>query len=54
MKTAHAGMGISRADFDAVAEDFAASLDKFNVSPREKSELLTILGRMRSDIVEKQ
>ena len=54
MKTAHSGMGISKADFDAVAEHFTASLDKFNVAPREKSELLAVLGRMRSDIVEKQ
>lgn len=53
MKTAHSGMGISNADFDAVAENFTVSLDKFNVAPREKSELLTILGKMRSDIVEK-
>jgi hemoglobin len=54
MKTAHSGMGISNADFNAVAEDLTASLDKFNVAPREKSELLAILARMRSDIVEKQ
>ena len=54
MKTAHSGMGISTADFDAVAENFTASLDKFNVAPREKGELLTILGGMRIDIVEKQ
>ena len=54
MKTAHVGMGISTLDFDAVAENFTASLDKFNVAPREKSELLAVLGRMRSDIVEKQ
>ena len=54
MKTAHSGMGISTADFDAVAENLTASLDKFNVAPREKSELLAVLGRMRSDIVEKQ
>ena len=54
MKTAHVGMGISNADFDAVAENLTTSLDKFKVAPREKSELLTILGKMRSDIVEKQ
>jgi hemoglobin len=54
MKIAHSGMGISNADFDAVAEDLTASLDKFNVAPREKNELLAILARMRSDIVEKQ
>lgn len=54
MKTAHVGLGISNADFDAVAEDLVASLDKFNVAARDKDELLAILGRMRVDIVEKQ
>ena len=53
MKAAHSGMSISKADFDAVAEDLTVSLDKFNVAPREKSELLAILGGMRTDIVEK-
>ena len=54
MKTGHVGMGISNADFDAVAEDLTASLDKFRVAAREKHELLTILGRMRGDIVDKR
>jgi hemoglobin len=54
MKTGHSGMGVSNADFDAVVEDLIASLDKFNVAPREKSELLALLAKMRSDIVEKQ
>jgi hemoglobin len=54
MKTAHVGLGISDADFDAVAEDLVASLDKFKVVPRDKEELLAMLGRMRGDIVEKK
>jgi hemoglobin len=54
MKTAHSGMGISNADFDAVAENLTVSLHKFNVAPREKGELLRILANMRSDIVEKR
>jgi hemoglobin len=53
MKTAHVGMGISNAHFDAVAEDLAASLDTANVPQPEKMELLAILGKMRQDIVEK-
>jgi hemoglobin len=52
MKTAHVGLRISDAHFDAVVEDFAASLDKFGVRTREKSELLSILGKLRADVVE--
>jgi len=54
MKSAHKGMGISNADFDALVGDLIASLDKFNVGEREKQELLAALGPMRKDIVEKQ
>ena len=53
MKTAHRGMGITNAAFDALVGDLVATLDKFNVGDREKKELLSVLGPMRSDIVEK-
>ncbi|TMQ68598.1 MAG: group 1 truncated hemoglobin [Candidatus Eisenbacteria bacterium] len=53
MKTVHAGMGITGADFDALVEDLVKALDQFKVADREKSDLLAILGPMKSDIVEK-
>ena len=53
MKTAHTGMGIKDADFDALVEDLAKSLDKFKVNPKDKTDLLTALGGMRGDIVAK-
>ena len=53
MKTAHAGMGISNAEFDALVGDLVATLNKFKVPEREKNELLGALGPMKSDIVEK-
>ncbi|HYP26705.1 MAG TPA: group 1 truncated hemoglobin [Blastocatellia bacterium] len=53
MKTAHAGMGISSADFGALVEDLVAALDKFNVPEAEKNELLGALGPMKGDIVER-
>jgi hemoglobin len=53
MKTAHAGMGVSGADFNALVEDLVAALDKFHVGDKEKNELLGILGPMKSEIVEK-
>ena len=53
MKTAHKGMGLTNADFDALVGDLVATLDKFKVGDREKQELLSALGPMRKDIVEK-
>jgi hemoglobin len=53
MKTAHAGMGINNAEFDALVEDLIAALNKFKVGEREKNELLSVLGPMRKDIVER-
>ena len=53
MKTAHAGMGIDEAAFNALVEDLVKALDKFSVPEQEKGELLAILGPMKSDIVER-
>jgi truncated hemoglobin YjbI len=53
MKTAHKGMGITEADFNALVEDLVKALDKFKVGATEKNELLGALGPMKSDIVEK-
>jgi hemoglobin len=54
MKTAHMGMGISSADFDALVEDLVGALDTFHVGPHEKDQLLGALGPMKGDIVEKK
>ena len=53
MKTAHAGMGITEADFNALVEDLAGALDKFKVATEDKNTLLGVLGPMKKDIVEK-
>lgn len=52
MKTTHAGMKITQAEFDALVQDLVSSLDKFKVPAQEKSELLGLLGPMKKDIVE--
>lgn len=52
MLTAHQGMGITNADFDALVEDLVLALTMFKVGEQEKSELLGILGPLRKDIVE--
>jgi hemoglobin len=51
MKSAHAGMGVSEAHFNALVEDLVKTLDKFKVPDREKNELLALLGPMKADIV---
>jgi hemoglobin len=53
MKTTHAGMGIDEPAFNALVEDLVKALDKFAVQEKEKGELLTVLGSMKGDIVEK-
>lgn len=53
MKTAHEGMGIAEADFNALVEDLVKALDKFKVGKKEKDQLLGALGPMKGDIVEK-
>ncbi|HKT35848.1 MAG TPA: group 1 truncated hemoglobin [Nitrospira sp.] len=54
MKQTHAGMGVTNAAFDALVEDLVAALDHYKVGKAEKEELLGVLGKMRSDIVEKK
>jgi len=53
MKSAHAKMGLTNADFDALVEDLVKALDAASVPQVEKDELLGILGPMRADIVTK-
>ena len=53
MKTAHAGMGLTNADFDALVEDLVKALDTAGVPQADKDALLAVLGPMRADIVTK-
>lgn len=52
MKTAHAGSGISKADWDRAGEIFVGVLATFKVGESETNELLAIIGPMESDIVD--
>ncbi len=52
MKTAHAGMGISEADWEVSVKHLVATLDKFKVPGKEKSEVLAAISGMKTDIVE--
>ena len=51
MKTAHAGMKITEAEWNATVDNLAKALDKNNVSAQAKQELLGALGPMKKDIV---
>ena len=53
MKTAHAGLGITGADWDHAVELLVSTLDKFRVPAREKNELLTAVATLKKDIVER-
>jgi len=51
MKTTHKGMKIFDAKWNATVENLAKALDKQKVDPKDKSELLGMLGPMKADIV---
>ncbi|HEX9493752.1 MAG TPA: group 1 truncated hemoglobin [Thermoanaerobaculia bacterium] len=52
MKTAHAGMGITEADWSAAVGHLVATLDKFKVPEKEKNEVLGAVSSFKKDIVE--
>ena len=52
MKEAHAGMGVTRGEFDALVQDLVATLNHFKVGKKEQDEILGVLGPLESDIVE--
>jgi len=51
MKTAHTGMQLSDAEFNALAEDTVKALYKFKVPVREKDEVIGLLASLKGDIV---
>jgi hemoglobin len=52
MLAAHKGRGVTDAAFEAVVADLVATLDKFKVPEKEKSQLLGLLAPMKSAIVQ--
>jgi hemoglobin len=51
MKTAHAGLGITEEDWDTTVKHLVATLDKFHVPEKEKSEVLSAISPLKADIV---
>lgn len=54
MKTAHKGMGITDAEFDALAGHLVATLKKYKVPQAEIDELVGLVASTKGDIVEKK
>jgi len=53
MRSAHKGLAITNQDFDALVADLVKALDNNGVGKADKDELLTMLGGMRGEVVEK-
>ena len=51
MGQAHAGLGITEADFNALVEDLVKALDTFVVPEQTQNQLLAILASLKEDIV---
>ena len=53
MKTTHAGLGIMNGDWDMMVKHLNATFEKFNVPAKERDDVLTALGPLKKDIVDK-
>jgi hemoglobin len=51
MRTAHAGLSVTAAEWDRMVELFSQTLQRHGVPERETDELFAILGPTRDDIV---
>ena len=51
MKTSHAHLNIKEGEWNAMVADFRRTLEKFNVPAVEQSELITIVGSTKPEIV---
>jgi hemoglobin len=53
MRTAHAGLGITAAEWEKAVGHFSATLDQFKVPAKERQELLELVGKLKGEIVDK-
>jgi hemoglobin len=53
MKTAHAGLGITEAEWHTNLQHTSAALEEYGVALRETEEFLAIFQRYKDDMVEK-
>jgi len=53
LKVAHAGLGVTKSDWDLANTRFMETMNKFNVGEREQKELAGLIMPLEKDIVEK-
>ena len=53
MKTAHAGMGLTKEDYAAFTRHLMATLEKFKVTEPERREVAAFIASLETQIVEK-
>ena len=53
MKSAHAGLAITDAEWDSAVKKFEVSLDKFKVAEQEHKEFIAMIQKLKPDVVEK-
>jgi hemoglobin len=51
MRDAHAGLGVTAAEWDRMAQIFGSTLARHQVPERETQELFALMGPLRDDIV---
>lgn len=51
MKSAHTGMKLTDAEFNALAEDTTKALNKFKVPAKEQSEVIGMLASLKGDVI---
>jgi hemoglobin len=51
MKTAHTGLHITKAEWNASAAHLVETLNKFKVPEKEQSEVMTMVSSLKGDIV---
>jgi hemoglobin len=51
MKSSHVGLGIDRADFNALVEDLQIAMDRNGVPFRSQNKLLAILAPMHREVI---
>ena len=54
MKTAHAGLGITEAQWNLAVSHLVATLNKLKVGEKEQNDLAAVLTTLKPDIVERQ
>ena len=53
MKTTHTGLGITESDWDVLLKHLQETFDKLKVQERERSDFLTLVSGLKTDVVGK-